>query len=234
MKVDFEEIRLRHPLAEYCLARGIDLKRCGSVWVARCPLHSEKNASFTVYRDEHWNCFGCQEHGDVVDLEMALSRCTRRDAIERLGGANPAPISSFAARPITPEAEKKIWFPELQSPTKADLTRLSVSRSIDIAPLVIAVSRGLLWCFDDTRNGRCWLYTDQTRRCGIRRRLDGKPFKLSNGSETKSAACPGSNMRGPIGCQEARDFPCISVQEGAPDSLAAIAHTPGHRALKRG
>jgi hypothetical protein len=188
-------------------------------------MHIEKTGSFTVYPDQHWKCFGaCQTYGDVVDLEMALSGCSRRDAIERFGGADLGVIGSAVVKPSIPEREKKPWFPDLREPTKKDLTRLSVSRSIDVAPLSIAVARGFLWCFDDERNGRCWFYTDQTRRCGLRRRLDGHPYILASGVETKSAACPGSEMSSPIGYQEARAYPCISIQEGGPDSLAALAH----------
>jgi hypothetical protein len=123
------------------------------------------------------------------------------------------------------DSEKKIFLPpNLSKPTEKDLQILSESRSIGVEALRIAVKRGFLWCFDDEFNGRCWLFTDQRRRCGLRRRLDNKPFRLRSGSEVKCAACPGSDMRGPIGYQEAASYPCIGIAEGGPNSLAVLAH----------
>src|ERR1700693_1508367 len=121
MHIEFEEIRRRNPLVEYCQTRGIALKHCGNLWIGKCPMHDEKTPSFVVHPDQHWMCYGaCQTHGDVVDLEMALSGSTRREAIERLGGASVA-IGSIPVRPVIPEREKKPWFPDLQEPTKRDL-----------------------------------------------------------------------------------------------------------------
>lgn len=45
-----------------------DLYQRGRRWVARCPLHGEKRPSFYVFPDGGWRCFGCGEHGDVVDI----------------------------------------------------------------------------------------------------------------------------------------------------------------------
>lgn len=49
------------------------LKRVGEKWVGICPLpgHEEKTPSFTVYaEDDHFHCYGCQAHGDVLDLHQ--------------------------------------------------------------------------------------------------------------------------------------------------------------------
>ena len=42
-----------------------------------CPLHSEKTASFRVYKNQNsWYCFGaCQKGGSVIDLFMELNDC---------------------------------------------------------------------------------------------------------------------------------------------------------------
>jgi DNA primase len=43
--------------------------------VGLCPLHGETTPSFYVYTDSadpHFHCYGCGEHGDVLDLFMAL------------------------------------------------------------------------------------------------------------------------------------------------------------------
>jgi hypothetical protein len=74
-----------HPLPDYCESRGIHLKREGRLLVGLCPFHSEKSASFTIYPDNHYCCYGCGRYGDVTDLERALGGGTPEEAVERLG-----------------------------------------------------------------------------------------------------------------------------------------------------
>lgn len=39
----------------------------------RCPIHSEKTASFAIYADNSFHCFGCSAHGrGAIDFVMAL------------------------------------------------------------------------------------------------------------------------------------------------------------------
>jgi DNA primase len=47
---------------------GYAPQRRGSVWTLCCPFHSEDTPSFTIYRDNHWHCYGCGLHGDAVDF----------------------------------------------------------------------------------------------------------------------------------------------------------------------
>lgn len=54
----------------------------GGRYVVRCPLHNEKTGSFTVYtKDNTYHCFGCQAHGDGVDLYQKLHECSFRKAL---------------------------------------------------------------------------------------------------------------------------------------------------------
>jgi DNA primase len=106
--IDFDAIRARHPLPEYCQKRGIELRIIGASGelVGLCPLHEEKSSSFTVYPDNHFYCFGCGKYGDVTDLEQALGGGTRAEAAARLG-AEPLPggVKRRTVPPI-PEAER--------------------------------------------------------------------------------------------------------------------------------
>src|SRR5262249_37927083 len=55
---------------------------------ALCPFHEERTPSFCVDvrnpDDEHYHCFGCATHGDVIDFVMALENCSFVEACERL------------------------------------------------------------------------------------------------------------------------------------------------------
>lgn len=49
------------------------LRKVGERWLGRCPLptHEETTPSFTVYPDDnHFHCYGCGAHGDVLDLHQ--------------------------------------------------------------------------------------------------------------------------------------------------------------------
>ncbi len=48
---------------------GINLNKRGSRWTGHCPFHEDrKSPSFVIYPDGGYKCFGCQVHGDGVDL----------------------------------------------------------------------------------------------------------------------------------------------------------------------
>ena len=60
-------------------------KRYGSVkhGFMRCPFHADRTPSLKLYGD-HFHCFGCGAHGDVIDLTAALIGCSQAEAARRL------------------------------------------------------------------------------------------------------------------------------------------------------
>lgn len=48
-----------------------------------CPFHAEKTASMKLYHD-HFYCFGCGEHGDVIKLTGKLLGLSPIDSARRL------------------------------------------------------------------------------------------------------------------------------------------------------
>jgi 5S rRNA maturation endonuclease (ribonuclease M5) len=102
--IDYEAIRARNPLPEYCERRGIHLRRSGGSLKGKCPLHHERNGeSFTVFPDGRWRCFGkCDKDGDVTHLEQALGGGTLAEAAERLGAQR---IQQTQQRPKVPKQE---------------------------------------------------------------------------------------------------------------------------------
>lgn len=51
--------------------------------VGKCLFHNERTPSFTVYRD-HYFCFGCQEHGSVIDFIMKMENVDFKEALNIL------------------------------------------------------------------------------------------------------------------------------------------------------
>jgi len=52
-------------------------------WQGLCPFHGEKEPSFTVYEDNFY-CFGCGEHGDVIDFVMKKEGIDFKNALLKL------------------------------------------------------------------------------------------------------------------------------------------------------
>jgi hypothetical protein len=79
------------------IGETLSLRREGRLWTAPCPFHAENAASFTVYAD-HYHCYGCREHGDVLDWLTSQRGMSFREALTYLG----APDSGRLAAPLKP------------------------------------------------------------------------------------------------------------------------------------
>lgn len=81
---------------------GIALKRRGRDFWAPCPFHADKSPSFKVSSDKQvFYCFGCNEHGDVIDFIIKRHVVSFKDALSILGIRNGRPVS------VDPEKEKR-------------------------------------------------------------------------------------------------------------------------------
>lgn len=68
-----------------------------------CPFHDDHHPSLRLY-DDHFYCFACAAHGDVIDLTAKLLGVSAPEAIRRLEedfglGGNDSPQSVRPARP---------------------------------------------------------------------------------------------------------------------------------------
>ncbi len=61
-------------------AYGIDINSSG---MGCCPFHNDDSPSMKLY-DDHYYCFGCGEHGDVIDFVSKLFSVSPKEAAERL------------------------------------------------------------------------------------------------------------------------------------------------------
>lgn len=61
------------------------LVKRGRRWWTCCPLHGEKHPSFCLDPvRQRFNCFGCQAHGDVIDLYALGRGLSNQEAIKGL------------------------------------------------------------------------------------------------------------------------------------------------------
>lgn len=81
MKYDADRIKELNPLSSELTKYGVETDRKG---FARCPFHSEKTASFRVYPNGTYYCFGCHANGDVISFVMKIEGLSFNQACERL------------------------------------------------------------------------------------------------------------------------------------------------------
>lgn len=49
-----------------------------------CPFHTENHASFFIYPDNSYHCFGCSAHGNAIDFFIKKFGYTFLEACEAL------------------------------------------------------------------------------------------------------------------------------------------------------
>ncbi len=105
----FERVKAAVSVPEAALRYGLPYGR-GSM--ARCPFHPDRTPSLRLY-DDHYYCFGCHAHGDVISLTAALLGLTPVQAARRLAedfddavlsDAPIAPVPARSAARLTDEA----------------------------------------------------------------------------------------------------------------------------------
>jgi hypothetical protein len=65
---------------------GVKLRSAGKNFTGICPLHGDSNPSLYVYPErKKFHCFGCGEHGDIVDFVQKLHGWDIQHALRHLG-----------------------------------------------------------------------------------------------------------------------------------------------------
>ncbi|CAK7192041.1 DNA primase [Commensalibacter sp. Nvir] len=77
-----DELRQRLPL-QSIVSKKLKLIRSGRNWKACCPFHGEKTPSLYIY-DDHYHCYGCQAHGDVISFYMETEGKNFNETIREL------------------------------------------------------------------------------------------------------------------------------------------------------
>jgi DNA primase len=79
-----EEVRRANDIVAV-IEQYVKLEKRGKDFWACCPFHQEKSASFSVSPSrEMYYCFGCKEHGNVVDFVMKFEKLAFPEAVEKL------------------------------------------------------------------------------------------------------------------------------------------------------
>ncbi len=80
---------------------GLTVQRNG---MALCPFHDDTHPSMKLY-DDHFYCFACGAHGDVIDLTSRLLGLSFVEAVQRLAedfGISPNDDPPAAVKPPRP------------------------------------------------------------------------------------------------------------------------------------
>lgn len=76
----FEAVKTSINTREAAERYGVEVNRHGK---ALCPFHNDRNPSLFV-DDDHYYCYACGEHGDVIDFTAKLHGLTVYDAAKKL------------------------------------------------------------------------------------------------------------------------------------------------------
>jgi hypothetical protein len=83
-QADIDAIRDRVSVVDLIAKHVSDMKDCGGGrHIARCPFHDERTPSFAIWPD-HFHCYGCGAHGDVIEAAMRLGKLSFLAAVDRL------------------------------------------------------------------------------------------------------------------------------------------------------
>lgn len=90
MASDVERIRRDVSLPDIAAQFGLTLEKDGDEFICACPFHAEETPSFTIFagkdKVERFHCFGCTEHGDVLDFVQKIKAVNLPEAIRILDG----------------------------------------------------------------------------------------------------------------------------------------------------
>jgi DNA primase len=103
-------------------ASGLELKKSGKDWLARCPFHEDATASLVVSPAKNlWHCFGCGAAGGPIDWVMKLRGISFRHAVEQLReGLTPLAAESVGAGAGTSAGVKHSTVRALAAPVQLD------------------------------------------------------------------------------------------------------------------
>lgn len=124
-----QELLSRVDIADI-VGERVALKKTGQNYMACCPFHSEKTASFSVSPSKQfYHCFGCGAHGSAISFLMEYDRLEFVDAVKQLAaragvevprdGATTTPSQDYQPLYATLETAAKFFAAQLREPSAA-------------------------------------------------------------------------------------------------------------------
>ena len=132
----FEIVKENVNLREAAELYGIDVNRYSK---ALCPFHNDRHPSLYV-ADNHYYCFTCGEHGDVIDFVGRLFQLSPYDAARKLAADfhlspdKPPSAAALHAKRIRTEAQQLRENERLCFSVLSDYARVLRSWKVQYAP----------------------------------------------------------------------------------------------------
>ena len=104
----FQNVKYGVSCREAAERYGVEVNYHG---MALCPFHNDRHPSLYV-ADDHYYCFACGEHGDVIDFVSKLFRLSLYDAAQKLAADfrltpdKPPSAAALHAKLIQTEAQQ--------------------------------------------------------------------------------------------------------------------------------
>ena len=132
----FEIVKENINLREAAELYGIDVNRYGK---ALCPFHNDRHPSLYV-ADDHYYCFACGEHGDVIAFVGKLFQLSPYDAARKLmadfhlSPDKPPSAAALHAKRIRTEAQQLMENERLCFSVLSDYARVLRDWKVSCAP----------------------------------------------------------------------------------------------------
>ena len=132
----FEIVKENVNLREAAELYGIDVNRYSK---ALCPFHNDRHPSLYV-ADDHYYCFACGAHGDVIDFVSKLFHLSLYDAAQKLAADfhltpdKPPSAAALHAKRIQTEAQQLRENERLCFSVLSDYARVLRSWKVQYAP----------------------------------------------------------------------------------------------------
>ena len=132
----FEIVKCGVSCREAAERYGVEVNHYG---MALCPFHNDRHPSLYV-ADDHYHCFACGEHGDVIDFVSKLFHLSLYDAAQKLAADfhltpdKPPSAAALHAKRIQMEAQQLRENERLCFSVLSDYARLLRSWKVQYAP----------------------------------------------------------------------------------------------------
>ena len=132
----FEIVKYGVSCREAAERYGVEVNHYG---MALCPFHNDRHPSLYV-ADDHYHCFACGEHGDVIDFVSKLFQLSLYDAAQKLAADfhlspdKPPSAAALHAKRIRTEAQQLKANERLCFSVLSDYARVLRNWKVQYAP----------------------------------------------------------------------------------------------------